>query len=180
MTFRGRQALSFLNEAALFDDRLKPKPRHDLKPQKHYRSMIHLDFETVLKLNEIERKDCKAKGKEWIHFKDATGHWDETIQTAFRLYQPVPKAVPKMQELAISSRCIMGKTFDNNNPWTDDGYGYGCSRSHCDDCHWIATEGLELFSNHEPNNLLPKVPTSKEGYEEYKAKWEYHMNTPHR
>lgn len=135
-------------------------------------TLTKYDLETVLDLNHELKKTLEKQNKKFVEFKDKTDHWETTILQAFNTKTQSSK---QLQALNHSERCVMGSTFN----WTSDWYHH----SNCGDCNWLGMDGLATFTNFQQHNYGEKTEpirvTSRDGFEHYKALWEYHMNSEH-
>ena len=130
------------------------------------------DLETVLDLNHELKKILEKQGKQFVEFKDKTDHWETTILEAFNTKKQTSH---ELQALNNSEKCVMGSTFGYTAEWYH--------HSNCGDCNWLGVDGLSMFTTFQQQALGERSATikvtSRDGFEHYKALWEYHMNSEH-
>ena len=80
-----------------------------------------------------------------------------------------------LQQLNNSEACIMGEA-DNNKSYKKHHHSWG----KCGGCSYLATNGLRLFSSYGEFGTIVPYLKSEDGWNEYKARFEYHWNVFHR
>lgn len=122
---------------------------------------------SVLKMKYHELKSrILGDGKHWWTFADVAPTWEENIRKVFAGQMDIRENESITSTLnRNSNKCIMGESFGGGN-WAN-----------CNDCGWLggAGSGLSLFTN----GYGVIDANKKDGYEEYKMRYEYHWNKYH-
>ena len=125
-------------------------------------SVEHMNLETV----KIKAAELRAKLNHWWTFADVVPTWERYIERALK-GEMTEKRNQKVAHVLTheGGKCIMGESHG--------GRGWG----NCRDCHWLGNSGLELFvKSNDDSSLSIK---DRAGFEEYKARYEYHWNKYH-
>lgn len=121
----------------------------------------------VLKMKYHELKSrILGDGKHWWTFADVAPTWEANISKVFAGQMDIRENESITHTLNHNSNtCIMGESFGGGN-WAN-----------CNDCGWLggAGSGLGLFTN----GYGVIDANKKDGYEEYKMRYEYHWNKYH-
>jgi hypothetical protein len=126
------------------------------------------DSVRTMNLETVKKKaaELRAKLNHWWTFADVVPTWERTIERALKgeMSDTRNKHVTDILT-GNAARCIMGE-----------GHG-GSGWSGCNDCNWLGNNGLELFVKSKDNGDI--IIKSREGFEEYKVRYEYHWNKYH-
>ena len=134
-------------------------------------SLATKKLDTILKQTHTLKKKLKSKGQEWTKMEDVAPKWYNKISTYFANPEEHNSYV---SDLARSSKCIMGEAFNGSPDW-------GCNSRNepCDECSYLGTDALKLFSSFNSLNGATTRLTDSEGWNDYIARFEYHWNQKH-